>query len=309
MPNIDKNSGIIYENTVKRNTAGMSQYDQLVKAGEVIPYHDGRPILGGSFVYLMNRFDKLFCCWAKEDLAKEITVPDFYHEEDLNQCKYLDQFHPQCVFASCSQNDDLDSAHRHYTGYINNPAVCMHCYILHKDTAINDDKLIRLTMKGRCKRQEVSGYHTLERLHDFTMREIVFIGSEIQIIEKRDEYLKKAEDFISTLQLEGNIKIANDPFFKKADAAKAEFQKKFKLKYEMNLINWDTGNEIAVGSFNYHHTHFAAAYNIQLSNGQPAHSCCIAFGLERLTYTVVSQIGVQKALTILNEYLEAYGYA
>ena len=39
MPNIDKNSGIIYENTVKRNTAGMSQYDQLVKAGEVIPYH------------------------------------------------------------------------------------------------------------------------------------------------------------------------------------------------------------------------------------------------------------------------------
>ena len=44
MPNIDKNSGIIYENTVKRNTAGMSQYDQLVKAGEVIPYHDGRPI-------------------------------------------------------------------------------------------------------------------------------------------------------------------------------------------------------------------------------------------------------------------------
>ena len=185
----------------------------------------------------------------------------------------------------------------------------MHCYILHKDTAINDDKLIRLTMKGRCKRQEVSGYHTLERLHDFTMREIVFIGSEIQIIEKRDEYLKKAEDFISTLQLEGNIKIANDPFFKKADAAKAEFQKKFKLKYEMNLINWDTGNEIAVGSFNYHHTHFAAAYNIQLSNGQPAHSCCIAFGLERLTYTVVSQIGVQKALTILNEYLEAYGYA
>lgn len=217
----------------------------------------------------MNRFDKLFCCWAKEDLAKEITVPDFYHEEDLNQCKYLDQFHPQCVFASCSQNDDLDSAHLHYTGYINNPAVCMHCYILHKDTAINDDKLIRLTMKGRCKRQEVSGYHTLERLHDFTMREIVFIGSEIQIIEKRDEYLKKAEDFISTLQLEGNIKIANDPFFKKADAAKAEFQKKFKLKYEMNLINWDTGNEIAVGSFNYHHTHFAAAYNIQLSNGQP----------------------------------------
>lgn len=82
-------------------------------------------------------------------------------------------------------------------------------------------------------------------------------------------------------------------------------------------LNWfpyyiaalDTGNEIAVGSFNYHHSHFAQAYNIRLPNGLPAHSCCIAFGLERLAYVVISQIGLEKAQIILKNYLQEHGYA
>lgn len=302
-------SDTIYENVVRRVLAQEKQYDQMVKTGMVMPYYEGQPILGESFVYLMKLCDRVFRCWAKEDLAKEITVPDFYREDDLNQCKYLEQFHPQCVFAAHSQNKDFNNSQLQYVGYINNPAVCMHCYILHKNTVIKDSELIRLTVKGRCKRQEAAGYPYLERLHDFTMREIVFIGSEVQVIKKRDEYIKKAEGFINALNMDGNIKIASDPFFQKEHAAKAEYQKKFKLKYEMNLINWDTGNEIAVGSFNYHHTHFANAYNIQLSDGQSAHSCCIAFGLERLAYMIVSQVGVQKAHVILNDYLRAHDYA
>lgn len=309
MKSIDAIDDVVYRNTIKREANYQKKYDQLIESGVVTPYRDGQAIYGESFVNIMNLFDRLFYCWAKEDLAVEFTVPEFYHEDDLNQCNYLEQFHPQCVFTACSDKGTLDTEQMSYTGYVNNPAVCMHCYILHKDSVVEDYKLIRMTVKGRCKRKETAGYQYLERLHDFTMREIVFIGPENQVIHKREKYMKLVTDLISTLKLEGNIKVASDPFFKKEDQAKAEFQKKFKLKYEMNLINWDTGNEIAVGSFNYHHSHFAQAYNIRMPNGLPAHSCCIAFGLERLAYVVISQIGLEKTQIILKNYLQEHGYA
>lgn len=42
--------------------------------------------------------------------------------------------------------------------------------------------------------------------------------------------------------------------------------------------------EIAVGSANFHRTHFSKPYNIRLDNGNYAYSACFAFGVERLTY-------------------------
>lgn len=309
MKNINVFDDVVYRNTVKRKVNYKKKYDQLIESGIVTPYRDGQAIYGERFINIMNLFDRLFYCWAKEDLAIELTVPEYFHEDDLNQCQYLNQFHPQCVFVACSDKERLDTERLRYTGYVNNPAVCIHCYILHKDSVVEDYELIRMTVKGRCKRKEAAGYLYLERLHDFTMREIVFIGTEDQVIHKREKYVKMVTDLIDALNLEGNIKVASDPFFKKEDQAKAEFQKKFKLKYEINLINWDTGNEIAVGSFNYHHIHFTQAYNIRLPDGLPAHSCCVAFGLERLAYVVISQLGLEKAHIILKKYLQEHGYA
>jgi len=43
------------------------------------------------------------------------------------------------------------------------------------------------------------------------------------------------------------------------------------------------GHDIALASINRHEDFFASAFRITLANGGPAHSFCVAFGLERLT--------------------------
>jgi seryl-tRNA synthetase len=36
-------------------------------------------------------------------------------------------------------------------------------------------------------------------------------------------------------------------------------------------------------SFNYHQDHFATSWGLRTAAGSTAHSCCVAFGLDRLT--------------------------
>ena len=39
----------------------------------------------------------------------------------------------------------------------------------------------------------------------------------------------------------------------------------------------------AIISLNYHQDHFATRFGIHTQNGQPAHTACVGFGLERIT--------------------------
>ena len=48
---------------------------------------------------------------------------------------------------------------------------------------------------------------------------------------------------------------------------------------------------LAIASANLHHDAFGKAYDIERSGGQPAHSACVAFGLERWLATFAAQFG------------------
>ena len=50
--------------------------------------------------------------------------------------------------------------------------------------------------------------------------------------------------------------------------------------------------EIAAASANFHRTHFSKPYNIRLDNGNFAYTACFAFGVERLTYALLCQKGL-----------------
>jgi seryl-tRNA synthetase len=49
----------------------------------------------------------------------------------------------------------------------------------------------------------------------------------------------------------------------------------------------------AIASANYHEAHFGEAFEIRTSNGSPAHSACIGFGLERITLALVKRHGTK----------------
>ena len=63
-------------------------------------------------------------------------------------------------------------------------------------------------------------------------------------------------------------------------------------KQEFKLRLTEEDNFISCGSVNYHRTHFTKPYNIKDNEGSYCYSACCAFGIDRLTYALLSQKGI-----------------
>jgi seryl-tRNA synthetase len=66
------------------------------------------------------------------------------------------------------------------------------------------------------------------------------------------------------------------------------------LKYELQLAVDAAGRTIAAASFNHHHDFFGTRFGISLADGSPAHSGCVAFGIERWVLAVLAQHGTSE---------------
>lgn len=289
------NANEVYFESEYHNKKFLSyQFEEMKQRGWVEVLNDGRILFDDNFYDIMQRIDNMVISWLNEEHVKQIYYPDLYRISDLEQCNYVSQFHPHCLFPHLSKAQGYTETENRSSGFIINPAVCMHSYIQYQNAIINENEPVIILSKGKCKRYEEKGYTTIERLLDFTMREIIFIGSDAFVLKKRKELMEKARQFMIEKQLIGNICVSNDSFFKKEDDIRAAFQRKFKLKYEMNLEIPANAHTIAVGSFNYHNVNFSKAYNIRNERNQFVHTACVAFGLERFAYACIEQLGVDK---------------
>ncbi len=303
---------IIYESKLNESVETKDIYQALSKNGTIIEYEDGLIGFGKDFLTLYRYFDNLFLKWAQELGAEEYVYPDIINTATLNQCNYIQEFPSNLLFASHVKEDieiiedfarlipEGDECLSDYflekPGHICKSAVCIHVYKQFENQQINIQRPIAITSVGKCKRYESLHMKGLDRLLDFTMREIVFVGSRKYVTEKRQQLMEKCMKLMGELKLEANIKTSNDPFFLNQPHAKALLQNKFKLKYELNIKVPATGKELAAASFNYHHTHFTDAFHIQSKGGEAVHTSCIAFGLERFVYAYLSQKGLEAEL-------------
>jgi seryl-tRNA synthetase len=64
------------------------------------------------------------------------------------------------------------------------------------------------------------------------------------------------------------------------------------LKFEIRAKLPFKNSTLAVGSYNYHQDFFGRSMNISLPDGSPAHTGCIAFGLERMAFAFLAQYGL-----------------
>jgi seryl-tRNA synthetase len=60
----------------------------------------------------------------------------------------------------------------------------------------------------------------------------------------------------------------------------------------MNIPIMDAEHPTACVSLNLHHDHFSHTFGIETANGEPAHTSCIGFGLERLTLALLRFHGI-----------------
>lgn len=133
------------------------------------------------------------------------------------------------------------------------------------------------------------------RLQMFHQREMVRIGSSAAVAAWRDGWRERALALLGGLGLDARPEIASDPFFGRAGRMLARSQRQQELKWELALPI--AGPEpTAVASFNYHGDHFALAFGLEPADGgEPVHTACLGFGLERITLALLVAHGLDPA--------------
>ena len=152
---------------------------------------------------------------------------------------------------------------------------------------------LRFDVAADCFRREPSRH--LDRLQSFRMREYVCIGSPADVADFRERWMVRAQAIARDLGLTFRIDHASDPFFGRVGQIKAVSQKQQSLKFELLVPLRSQEQPTACMSFNYHRDHFGTTWGIKDANGEPAHTGCVAFGMDRLAVAMFATHGVHLA--------------
>jgi len=284
---------------------------ELAALGEVSQEAEGIFTIGPLLSRLIDFFDRQFVDLANSFNAEPRRFPTLIPAQFMERVHYFRAFPHSLSFvthlredlevidrfsetAACEQgslNSPLESFARIKT--LLSPAVCYHHYLALADKPLVEGKSIT-TAVGSCFRYEAINLTSLERLWNFTMREVIFVGSKEFVLENREMARQRMEPFFKVLGLAYRVESANDPFFIGEFRKQAAFQSAFQLKFEIRALLPYRNSTLAVGSYNYHQDFFGRNLNITLPDGTPVHTGCAAFGLERMAFAFVSQYGLDQ---------------
>jgi seryl-tRNA synthetase len=281
---------------------------ELIARGEVYQEETGIYTLGPLPTRLVDYFERQFIALAESFGAVPYRFPTLISAHQMERIKYfhafphslsfvthlredldvIDQFAQQAVCDAQGLNTPLDSFARIQT--LVSPAVCNHLYFALADKPLPSDQMI-VTAVGSCCRYEAINLTSLERMWNFTMREVIFVGSKDFVLENREIARQRMSQAFERIGLAYRIESANDPFFIGEFRKQVAFQSAFQLKYEIRARLPFKESTLAVGSYNYHQDFFGRNLAITLSDGSPAHTGCVAFGLERIAFAFLAQYG------------------
>ena len=144
-----------------------------------------------------------------------------------------------------------------------------------------------------CFRREPST--DIDRFQSFRMREFVRVGTQDQIQAFREAWIDRAKGVADVLGLSYRIDLASDPFFGRGGQIVAASQLEQALKFELVVPVHSTEKPTACMSFNYHQDHFGLTWDLKTETGVPAHTGCVAFGMDRLAVAMFATHGLDVA--------------
>jgi seryl-tRNA synthetase len=148
-------------------------------------------------------------------------------------------------------------------------------------------------VEADCFRREPS--RALDRLQSFRMREFVRIGPPEAIQAYRQQWMARAQELAAELALPCTLDVANDPFFGRVGQVMAVAQRQQSLKFELLIPYHEGATPTACMSFNYHRDHFGVTWDMRDAQGEPAHTACVAFGMDRLVVALFCVHGTDTA--------------
>ncbi len=299
----------VLEDHLDRKTSyKLDPMEALFESGEVSREVSGIYAFGPLMTKLITYFESIFTDLAAFFDAKPYRFPTLIPASYMERVNYFRAFPHSLSFATHLRGDldiiqdfsehahcehdtlstDMSSFARIQT--LLSPAVCYHLYFMFADRTLLADHLAA-TAVGNCFRYEASNLVSLERLWNFTMREVIFMGSKEYVLDNRETARKRMETKLGELGFAYRVESANDPFFI-GEFKQAAFQTAFQLKYEIRAALPFKQSTLAVGSYNYHQDFFGRSLNIKLPDGNPVHTGCAAFGLERMAFAFLAQFGL-----------------
>ena len=302
-----------------------SPVDALRVRGDLAITGAGQVALSGLALQVLNAVDRTVLRWAQAVGAAEHRYPSIIDLAVLERAGQVESFPQHLTLAAGAvipsealmsfraeaegrsrgilgvTVEESGSLHRQQ-GFLDSlrslgmttalaPAVCYHAYPEWEGKTLGPDPEL-LTARGRCYRYEGGNHVPLERLWDFTMREIIVLGARDQVETVRQTLVRRVWDLATALELDAAIEVATDPFFTSGDEGRRLMQQAGALKHELRLAVDASGRSIAAASFNHHHDFFGTRFGIGLADASAAHSGCVAFGLERWVLAIFAQHGV-----------------
>ena len=301
------NKDLVFSNEVRIAYDGDPQ-PELERVRDVLPLQPGFYSFQGQFLRVLRALDERVRLMAADFGAIEQDHPavwptrlfkmiDYFHEfpQQMILCAPVkDDFQSRSIFAKLYRKEadfervPMDELMAE-SSYGLQPAVCDCCYYALEGSRAHTDTYF--TTANNVFRNERSPTKQLDRLTSFSVRDIMFVGSEAFVLEARERLIERLSRFIEDLQLSAKIETANDPFFANESAMKSVFQNAHRLKYELLARIPHLDIDIAIGSINLHTDFFGKAFDIRMADGALAHSGCIGVGMERTTYALFCQHG------------------
>jgi seryl-tRNA synthetase len=167
------------------------------------------------------------------------------------------------------------------------PAACYPLYPTATGTLSAEGRTVDL--RSFVFRHEPSGDPA--RMRAFRQREFVRLGSPDQALAHGDRWLERSLALLRALGLPAVACVANDPFFGRGGRTMTASQGEQTPKFELLVPITSNEQPTAVASCNYHLDHFGLAFEIQTPDGNPAHSACVGFGLERIALALFKTHG------------------
>ncbi|MFI5532071.1 hypothetical protein ACIA8O_26410 [Kitasatospora sp. NPDC051853] len=145
----------------------------------------------------------------------------------------------------------------------------------------------RFAVSAHCFRQE--GSAEPGRLRSFRMSEYVTAGTQAHCEDWRAAWLARVAEWLGATGLKVSVEVADDPFFGRARKVFQAAQRAQELKYELRVEVAD-GLVQAIASANCHKDTFGTVFGFT-ADGEPGHTACAAFGLERIALALIHAHG------------------
>lgn len=301
---------------MRRGTAGRpivtDAYQELCKRGWIVELGRGRVSLRGPALALVSALDEDCARIGRSLDASEERHPALVPATVLARCGYFGSF-PHAVSLVTHLSEDYDAIERFREANAGAgdlvqppgdalapfaacllPALCYAVYAAREGSALTEPTLT-VTTAGHCYRYESRNLAGIERLWEFGMREVVFLGDAEHVARTRVRLLEATMEQLERWDLDGTIESANDPFFPAARAERAWWQRsgdrKLELRLPIGLGADGAPRAIACASFNLHERFFGSAFRITSTDGEAVASGCAGWGMERWMLACFAQHG------------------